>query len=135
MALWVILETFGGGLSMFLNGASVVRAQLPLCITFAAAAFPAKITLAHRFGVSGIIWGTVIPYAVVQILPYVHLTRRTFRGLAQRNNVPNSAARGGPAMNSCLRPRERREIEGTCTSTHSAPHILMRSAPTMIGIV
>lgn len=87
MALWVMVETVGGGLSMFLNGASVVRAQVPLCITFAAAAIGVKITLAYRFGVAGIIWGTVIPYAIVQILPYLRLVRRTFRDLAQRNNV------------------------------------------------
>ena len=87
MALWVVLETIGGGLAMFLNGASVIRAQLPLCITFAAAAIAAKVTLATQFGVAGIIWGTVLPYAFIQLLPYLHLTRRTFRDLGRRSNV------------------------------------------------
>ena len=83
----MVLETIGAGLAMFLNGASVIRAQLPLCITFAAAAIAAKVTLAHQFGIAGIIWGTVFPYALIQVLPYVHLIRRTFRNLERQSAI------------------------------------------------
>jgi hypothetical protein len=87
MALWVVLETLGSGLSIFLNGASVIRAQVPLCITFAAVAIVAKVTLANQFGVAGIIWGTILPYAITQVLPYLHLIRRTFRDLATQGAI------------------------------------------------
>lgn len=87
IALWVVLDTIGSGLAIFLNGASVIRAQVPLCITFAAAAIAAKVTLAHEFGIAGIIWGTVLPYALIQVLPYLHLIRRTFRDLDRQNAI------------------------------------------------
>jgi O-antigen/teichoic acid export membrane protein len=93
IALWVVLETIGAGLSMFLNGASVIRAQLPLCVAFAAVAIVMKVTLANQFGISGIIWGTVLPYSITQLLPYVWLIRRTFHDLERQNAV---AARSLP---------------------------------------
>ncbi len=93
IALWVVLETIGAGLSMFLNGASVIRAQLPLCVAFAVVAIATKVTLANQFGIAGIIWGTVLPYSITQLLPYVWLIQRTFHDLERQNAV---AARSLP---------------------------------------
>jgi O-antigen/teichoic acid export membrane protein len=87
LALQVVLETMGSGLSMFLNGASVIRAQLPLCITFAATTITAKVSLASQFGVAGIIWGAVLPYVMTQVIPYVRLIQRTFRDLERRSAI------------------------------------------------
>jgi len=81
-AVWVALEAIGAGLAMFLNGASILRAQVPLCIAFAVMAIGAKVTFANQFGIAGIIWGTILAYSIAQLVPYAHIIRRHIRDLA-----------------------------------------------------
>ena len=81
-AVWVALEAIGAGLAMFLNGASILRAQVPLCIAFAVMAIAAKVTFANQFGIAGIIWGTILAYSIAQLVPYAHIIRRHIRDLA-----------------------------------------------------
>jgi O-antigen/teichoic acid export membrane protein len=81
-ALWVALEAMGGGLVAFLNGASVLRAQVPLSIAFAATAIAAKVIFAHQIGVAGIIWGTIFAFLITQLIPYVVITYQHIRRLA-----------------------------------------------------
>jgi len=81
-AVWVALEAIGAGLAMFLNGASLLRAQVPLCIAFAVMAIAAKVTFANQFGIAGIIWGTILAYSIAQLVPYAHIIRRHIRDLA-----------------------------------------------------
>jgi O-antigen/teichoic acid export membrane protein len=86
-ALWVVSEAAGSGLATFLNGASVLRAQVPLGITFALTAIIAKVTFANQFGIAGIIWGTILAYSITQVIPYIYIIRRHIRELAQQNAV------------------------------------------------
>jgi O-antigen/teichoic acid export membrane protein len=86
-ALWVVLEAVGSGMAVFLNGASVLRAQVPLGITFAVTAIAAKVTFANQFGIAGIIWGTVLAYSITQLVPYLHIVRRHIRQLARQSAV------------------------------------------------
>jgi O-antigen/teichoic acid export membrane protein len=83
-ALWLVVsETIGYGLATFLNGASVLRAQIPLGVTYAVTAIVAKVTFANKFGIAGIIWGAILAYAITQLIPYIHIIRRHIRKLAQ----------------------------------------------------
>jgi O-antigen/teichoic acid export membrane protein len=82
-AVWVVLEAIGSGLTVFLNGASVLRAQIPLGIAFAVTAIAAKVAFANQFGIAGIIWGTIATYSITQLVPYVHIIRRHIRELTQ----------------------------------------------------
>lgn len=84
MALWVIIETFGAGMSYFLNGASVIRAQLVLGTIFAAVAVVAKVALARQFGIGGIAWGTLLAYAGIILLPCARIVQRHLRELSRR---------------------------------------------------
>jgi O-antigen/teichoic acid export membrane protein len=84
MALWVVLEAIGSGLSIFLNGVSAVRVQIPLCIAFALVGVAAKIALAKQFGIGGIIWGMILAYACTTLLPYGSLIPRQMRQLVRR---------------------------------------------------
>ena len=84
VALWLVVsETVGYGLATFLNGASVLRAQIPLSIAYAVTAIVAKVTFANKFGIAGIIWGAIFAYAITQLVPYIHIIRRYIRRLAQ----------------------------------------------------
>jgi O-antigen/teichoic acid export membrane protein len=91
IALWVVLEAVGGGLAMFLNAASVLRAQIALSMIFAVIAIAGKVAFGYQFGISGIIWGTVLAYSVTQLAPYIHLIRRHIGELARHDSAPSVA--------------------------------------------
>jgi O-antigen/teichoic acid export membrane protein len=84
VALWVVLESIGFGCSYFLNGASAIRVQVALSICFAPAAVVARLALAAQFGISGIIWGTVLAYSIAVLLPYTWIVPRQIRELMAR---------------------------------------------------
>jgi len=73
LAVWTIIGTCGNALSMFLNGANVIRFQVITAVLMACSALALKILLAKSFGVSGIIWGTVIAYTIFSIIPYIFI--------------------------------------------------------------
>jgi O-antigen/teichoic acid export membrane protein len=76
MALWVLLQTLGAGMSIFLNAASVILVQLPISITFAVVGVIVKVILASRFGPAGIVWGTILAFSGISLMPYAWLVRR-----------------------------------------------------------
>jgi hypothetical protein len=86
-AVWVVLEAIGSGLTVFLNGASVLRAQIPIGIAFALTAIAAKVAFANQFGIAGIIWGTTVSYFITQLIPYVKIIRRHIRELTRQSTV------------------------------------------------
>lgn len=67
--VWAVLYAFGSVVSMLLNAANVILFQLITASTMAAAAIFLKIELSRTFGVAGIIWGTVIAYGLLSVLP------------------------------------------------------------------
>ena len=75
-ALWVIMSTCGSAISMLMNAAFIMRFQVIVAVAMALCAIAAKIVLARRFGVTGVIWGTVIAYAFISFLPSVLYARR-----------------------------------------------------------
>jgi len=85
------LEAIGSGMTIFLNGASAVRPQVPLCVAFAAVAFAAKVIMANKFGVGGIIWGTIFADFSTQLAPYSRLVRLHIRELTARKAVVASS--------------------------------------------
>jgi O-antigen/teichoic acid export membrane protein len=92
MALWVIVETIGSGMSLFLNGISAVGVQVVVGSIFAVLALMAKVTLAKQFGISGIAWGALLAYLSI-IVPYGRIIRRRLGAL----DKINAAAMANPA--------------------------------------
>lgn len=82
-ASWAVLGAVGTTCAMFLNGAKVVRPQVIIAITMAIANIFLSVWLARRIGVAGVVWGTVISYAVLVAVPYGLLLPRTARALAR----------------------------------------------------
>jgi O-antigen/teichoic acid export membrane protein len=83
MALWVIIEVPGSGMSHFMNGASVVRAQLVIGAIFATVAVAVKVFLAKQFGIAGSPWGTLLAYCGTTLLPGALIVQRHVRELAR----------------------------------------------------
>ncbi len=75
MCLWKILEAVGNAIAMYLNGVNVVKAQLVIASVTAVTSLILKIVLVQQIGVSGVIWGTLICYAVFALLPYFFILR------------------------------------------------------------
>jgi O-antigen/teichoic acid export membrane protein len=84
MALWAVVSTAFTSIAMLLNGATVIRFQAVAATVMAVASIAASITLAGPFGVSGIIWGTLLAYLACTALPTLWYLPRVFRQLEWR---------------------------------------------------
>jgi O-antigen/teichoic acid export membrane protein len=60
LAFWKVIEAGGNAVSMFLNGANVVRFQLYLAALVAILAIVLKVFLVTRIGISGVVWATIV---------------------------------------------------------------------------
>ena len=67
--VWAVLYAFGSVASMLLNAANVILFQLVIASIMAVTSIVLKIELGRSFGVSGIIWGTVIAYGLLVVVP------------------------------------------------------------------
>jgi O-antigen/teichoic acid export membrane protein len=77
--VWSVLYAFGNVASMLLNAANVILFQLIIASIMAVASIVLKIELGRAYGVAGIIWGTVIAYGLLAVLPtlvYLRYRRR-----------------------------------------------------------
>ena len=71
MGLWTIMLCLGNTLSMFLNGANIIRFQIVCASLVGISALLAKIFLAKIIGLPGIIWGTIIGCTCFAVIPYI----------------------------------------------------------------
>lgn len=69
-SVWLVVGSIGNAAAAFLAGAQVVLFQLGVAATMAIANIVASVFLASRFGVAGLIWGTVASYVVCTGVPY-----------------------------------------------------------------
>jgi O-antigen/teichoic acid export membrane protein len=89
LAGWALLLSAAGPLFMILNGANAVRVQVVMFGVFAAVAITLKLVLARRIGIAGVIWASVLPYALL-VFPAL---------LWAKNRVLRRASRAAPAGN------------------------------------
>lgn len=66
---FVILSNYGGVMSTFLNSEKLLRKQTIMIGVAALTALILKIFLANNFGVSGVIWGTIVAYCIFYVWP------------------------------------------------------------------
>lgn len=91
MALWAVVSTAFTSIAMLLNGASVIRFQVIVASVMAGASIAASIALAGSFGVSGVIWGTLLAYLVCAALPTFWYLPRVLRQLELRASENRTA--------------------------------------------
>jgi len=84
MALWAVVSTAFTSISMLLNGATVVKFQVIVASVMAGTSIVASIVLGSRFGLSGIIWGTLLAYVVFGAVPTLWYLPRVFQQLDRR---------------------------------------------------
>lgn len=92
MGVWKLLEAWGIATAAFLNGTNTVRLQAILAILMAAAVIVLKVVFVHRYGVTGIIWATIIGYGLVSFLPTAYFIPKIFARF--RSALTTPATRG-----------------------------------------
>lgn len=71
--IWINLLTAGTVIATVLNGLQVVGLQLKLGLVMAILNLILSIILTTQFGVVGVVWGSVISYLLVVLIPYAIL--------------------------------------------------------------
>lgn len=89
-ALYLIVNGLHQPLSTLLNGLSIVRFQLICWIAMAATNITLSIVLTKRYGVPGVVFGTVIANFVCFVLPSMWFVRRFLRGMQASPPQPRS---------------------------------------------
>ncbi len=69
LGLWTVISSVGNAYAMALNGMGIIRVQVILAIIMAMANLALSILLTFRIGVAGPIWGSVITYTIVVLIP------------------------------------------------------------------
>ena len=93
MAIWAVVSTGFTSISMLLNGATVVRFQVIVASLMAGTSIVASIVLGSRYGLSGIIWGTLLAYLICEAVPLMWYLPRLLRQLHVRASENRSALR------------------------------------------
>jgi O-antigen/teichoic acid export membrane protein len=79
LGLWTIVLSFGGCFAMFLNGMGAMRFQAVCAGAMMVVNLALSITLTIAVGVSGVIWGSLIAYTALVLVPAAVYTQRSFR--------------------------------------------------------
>jgi O-antigen/teichoic acid export membrane protein len=69
LAVWTVLDCCGSTLSMFLNGATIMRFQIVVASLFGIACVTAKVSLVGRYGIAAVPWSTISTYVLFNVLP------------------------------------------------------------------
>lgn len=83
---FVLLANYGGVMSTFFNSGPLMKKQIRMIIMSSISALILKVLLSIKFGISGIIWGTVIGYGLFYIIPSFNLAHRFFKSQNEGNN-------------------------------------------------
>ncbi len=83
-AIWAVISSCGGTLSMFFNGGGIMKFQIITSIIFAIACLATKILLAGRYGIIGVPWATIITYGLIAMLPSIFYVPRLLEQMAAR---------------------------------------------------
>jgi O-antigen/teichoic acid export membrane protein len=68
-AVSTTIQAGGNAVAMFLNGSNIIGVQTGLALLMSVSAIIAKIVLAKKIGLPGIVWGTIIAYVIFTAIP------------------------------------------------------------------
>lgn len=76
--VFVFIANYGGVMSAFFNSGPFMKKQVTMIGLASISALLFKIILSSKFGISGIIWGTVLGYGIFYIIPSFRLAIKFF---------------------------------------------------------
>jgi len=92
LGAWAIVVAASGPSFMVLNAAHVLRPQIYMYSAFLVLSVSAKLWLARRFGIEGIVWAGVVIYPLTIFLPLRASVDKTLKRLAAEGMGSRSAA-------------------------------------------
>jgi O-antigen/teichoic acid export membrane protein len=78
-AIWIVVLNTGSILSVFLNGAGVIRSQMVLAILMMTSNLVLSIAFTRWIGVSGVIWGSIAAESGVVVIISTAIVPRVLR--------------------------------------------------------
>ncbi len=95
LALWTVVECCGSTVSMFLNGASIMRFQIVTASCFGLTCLALKIYLTRRFGIAAVPWATLLTYvSIVGVSCAIYVPR----ALKHLHPAPNAVTIATPVV-------------------------------------
>ena len=123
MASWCVLSAVGSSVAMFLNGAHVVRLQIVTSVLMASCKIALSFILAPILGPSGVLVGTLVPYALFNLLPYAIVVPRLLAALASPQATPAQGPVRKPIAVSGISIRSGNEISAVGIGSRSRGRI------------
>jgi len=71
MGVWMLVSVLGNTISVFLNGAHLLRVQAYAAIVLAGSSVFFRIYLTRRYGQTGLIWGANLAWVLAVLVPAV----------------------------------------------------------------
>jgi O-antigen/teichoic acid export membrane protein len=90
VGIWTTLNAVGTAIAIFLNGAQVMRFQVITAVLMATTNILLSIALTSRIGVAGVVWGSVISYSVVVLIPVAFYLPRLLSRLDRASSNASS---------------------------------------------
>jgi O-antigen/teichoic acid export membrane protein len=87
LGLWIVLSAIGNSIANFLNGAHEMRIQAGATSLMAALNLGLSIFLTQRIGVAGVIWGTVLAYTPIVLIPMAIYVPHVLERLEARSGL------------------------------------------------
>jgi O-antigen/teichoic acid export membrane protein len=101
LGIWSISIALSGPLAMFLNGAKVVGFQVVTASCMAVVNILLSIVLARSFGVSGVVFGSIISQLLTTLIPIRLYLPRLFRDMGLRARSSQGSASEGFSRLDC----------------------------------
>ena len=76
LSLWRVIDAGGSAVTVYLNGANLLRFQLSVLGVAGVLAVVFKVMLIHAIGISGVAWGSILSYLLAAIPTIVFLRRK-----------------------------------------------------------
>jgi O-antigen/teichoic acid export membrane protein len=86
LGIWMVVLTLGSALSMVLNAANIFYFQIKFVFLTFVIAIILKCTFINKFGLPGMVWGTILSYVLFFIIPYsIFIHKRFYKELIEVN--------------------------------------------------
>jgi O-antigen/teichoic acid export membrane protein len=82
LAVWAVVISYVSPLFMVLNSAGKTWEQVRLFAVFVPVATVCKVVLLQQIGVAGVIWGTLVPYVLLMVIPVNRIASNVLSGYA-----------------------------------------------------
>jgi O-antigen/teichoic acid export membrane protein len=81
LGIWTTLSIVGAAVATLLNAAQVMRFQVVTAVLMATANVGLSVALTTRLGIAGVVWGSIVAYTLLSLVPVIAYLPRLFARL------------------------------------------------------